>query len=224
MPDNPRDRKLSASEAEQVLARAASLDAEGIDPGALTRDELRANAIAAGIAPHAVDVALRELNSPVAVVPAESGRFMGLPAITRAGATVHNAPERTPKEVAARLRGALGTEARITEELGVVRARLGHATLTVVPGPTTAVTVVADYSSDIAMTGIAGGAGGLLAGLFTTLALGFSSSIPVVLAAIPIGAGIGLGLWRAFWRTRLAEKVKEAGALANAAAAALGGR
>jgi hypothetical protein len=222
MADIP-DRKLTAAEAEQVLARAASLDADGIDSGALTHDELRANAIAAGIAPHAIDVALREARSPVAAVPVESGRFMGLPAVTRASAVVHDAPVRTPKEVAARLRGALGPDARISDELGTVRAKLGHATLTVVPGPTTSVSVVADYSSDIAVTGIAGGAGGLLAGLFTTLALGLGGNVPVVIAAIPIGAGVGLGVWRAFWRTRLAEKVKEAGALANAAAAALGG-
>jgi hypothetical protein len=223
MPDDPQNRKLSASEAEQVLARAASLDSEG-EGGALSAEDIRASALAAGIAPHAVERALREAQSAVATVPAESGRFMGLPAVTRAGAVVHGAPVRTPKEVAARLRGALGTEARIKEELGIVRARLGHATLTVVPGPTTAVTVVADYSSDIAITGIAAGAGGLLTALFTTLGLGFSSNLPIVMAAIPIGAGIGLGIWNAFWRARLAQKVKEAGALANAAAAALGGR
>ena len=220
MADDP-NRKLTSAEAEQVLARAASLDAEG-EGGSLSTEDVRASALAAGIAPHAVERALREAQSPVAVVPAESGRFMGLPAVTRAGAVVHDAPVRTPKEVAARLRGALGPDARISDELGTVRAKLGHATLTVVPGPTTAVWVVADYSSDIAITGIAGGAGGLLAGLFTTLALGLGGNVPVVIAAIPIGAGIGLGIWNAFWRARLAQKVKEAGTLANAAAAALG--
>jgi hypothetical protein len=222
MADDP-NRKLTSAEAEQVLARAASIDAEG-EGGSLSAEDVRASALAAGIAPHAVERALREARSPVATVPAESGRFLGLPAVTRAGAVVHEAPVRTPKEVAARLRGALGPDARISEELGTVRARLGHATLTVVPGPTTAVSVVADYSSDIAVTGIAGGAGGLLAGLFATLALGLGGNATVVIAAIPIGAGIGLGIWNAFWRARLAQKVKEAEALANAAAAALGGR
>lgn len=221
MADDP-NRKLTSAEAEQVLARAASIDAEG-EGGSLSAEDVRASALAAGIAPHAVERALREARSPVAAVPAEPGRFLGLPAVTRAGAVVHEAPVRTPREVAARLRGALGPDARISEELGTVRAKLGHATVTVVPGPTTAVSVIADYSSDIAVTGIAGGAGGLFAGLFATLALGLGGNAAAVIAAMPIGAGIGLGIWNAFWRARLAQKIREAEALANAAAAALGG-
>ena len=216
------DRKLTAAEADQVLARAASLDSES--EGGLSAEDVRSSALAAGIAPQAVERALREVRSPVPAASGDTGRFMGLPAILRASASAPGAPKRTPKEIAMKLRGVLGPDAVIAEELGTVRARVGHTVVTVVPGASTTVSVSADHSGDVAVTGLAGGAGGLVAGMFTMLALGFGSSVPAILAAIPVGSAFGLSLWRGYWRQKLAVKAREVDALASAVAAALDDR
>jgi hypothetical protein len=220
MADDPK-RKLTSAEAEQVLARAASLDAEGVASGELSAEEIRQSALAAGISPHAVERALREHRAPAAQVSAGGGTFMGLPAVARASTVVPGAPGRTEKEMAIRLRGALGPDWMISDELGALRASLGKTTVTIVPGPQISVSVVSDRSDEIAVTAIAAGAGGVLGGLFTTLAMGLGSNTLAVVAALPIGGALAYALWNSFWKKRLAQRARETQSYAEAVSAAL---
>jgi hypothetical protein len=224
MPDDAQNRKLSASEAEQVLARAASLDAEGVTAGELSADEIRQSALAAGIAPHAVERALREARSPAAKMPLVAETFMSLPAVTRAATSVAGESKLGGKELAMRLRAALGPDAVISEELGTMRARMGKTTLTVVPGKQTTVAGSSDYSGDVAITAIGFGVGGVFAGLISLLPTGAAvsgTSAPVAIGAMLAGGAVGLALWRIFWKRKLAQKAREVESMVSAVAASL---
>jgi hypothetical protein len=214
------DRKHSPAEADQILARAASLDAEG-EGSHLSAEEIRESALAAGIAPHAVERALKESRSGVPALAAPSGKFAGLAAVPRAQARVVTATPPSVKDVAMKLRVTLGADARISEELGTVRARTGNTMVTVVPGATTLVTVSSDHSASVAVTGIAFGAGGVLSALLVSAIQG--SDWDFVLGALAVGGAAGVTAWQVFWRRFLAGKAREVDQIAASVAAAIEG-
>jgi hypothetical protein len=217
MADN--DRKLTSAEADKVLARAASLDAEG-EGATLSAEEIRESALAAGIAPHAVERALKEATGMVVFNPEAEQRYMGLRAIPRSSATVSGAPTNVTS-VAKALRAALGPDAKISEELGTVRARMGETIVTVVPGKSTLVSVSSDQTPSIAVTGLAAGIGGVIVALFITLAMGLGGSATAVATAIAGGGVAGIVGWRALWSRYLANKARQVEAIAAVTSRAL---
>jgi hypothetical protein len=216
------ERKLTSAEADQILARAASLDAESEDH-TLSAEEIRSSALAAGIAPHAVERALKEARSPAPVATTESGRFMGLMAVQRAGASVQGGPKLTSKEIAGRLRMLVGPDATISEELGTVRARYRDLVVTVMPGASTTIAVVSDQAGIVATTAITLGAVGFVVGSIVGAMFGFATPFLGVAFGVLFGIGAGLALWRWHWRRELARKGREIETLASAVVASLHG-